>query len=234
MKSFDKFKESIAGLDVEIGSKKQEYNDLINKMNTDFTTKTKEFESQYKEKVKQSESNYKEKNKTLDTDYKEKNKSLDTDYKEKTKQLETTYKDRSKQLQVEFDDESKRIKNMLEDSRILMKREITQDKDKYCKEYAKELKMQYMKDEEYKAHTTQLTKATRDYEDLKKNFDRQVDIVRTEEIKKHAAIMKTEKDTLQLTSKAENATLTAQLEQQKNEIKVLMQTIENMKGELAE
>ena len=94
--------------------------------------------------------------------------------------------------------------------------------------------MMYIKDEDQKAMTSQLNKANKDYEDLKKSFDRQCDAVKADEVKRHNAIMKSERDTMELTHKATNATLTAELGQQKNEIGVLMRTIENMKEELKE
>ena len=245
MKNFEKFKESIARLDILIESKKKEYDETITGLegeclaksrhfDTEFKDKVKRMELEYKESAKHSDSNYKEKNKQLDDNYREKNKQLDYDYKEKNKQLDATYKDKSKQLQTEFEDSRKSITNTLEDSKIDTKRKVMEDKNKYCKMYAEELKMMYIRDDEYNTLNNKIAKAVKDHEDLYKTFDKQCDVFKADEVRRHNTILKSERDTLDLTHKATNATLVAQLEQQKNEIVSLNTLLAGMKHELSE
>ena len=81
-----------------------------------------------------------------------------------------------------------------------------------------------------------MTKAVQDFNELKKTFDKQSDSVRADELKKYQVLLKNETSTmdLDLTHKANNATLQTQVEQQKKEILVLQQTIEGMKAEIRE
>jgi len=115
-----------------------------------------------------------------------------------------------------------------------MKRKIAEDKSKQCELYAKELKMKFVKEDDFKSLSEQVQKAQSDYADLKKSFDKQCDLVRTEESKKYSAQLKSETTTIELTHKANNAATQAQVEQQKKEIQVLQSTIENLKSELKE
>jgi hypothetical protein len=234
MHNFDKFKESVARLDILIESKKKEYDETIVNLEAECLTKSRRFDSDYKDKSKRVESEFKESTKQLEATYNEKNKQLDYDYRERNKQLEATYKDRSKQLQVEFEDSRKSNTNTLEDSKIDTKRKIAEDKNKYCEVYAKELKMMYMKDEEQKTLLDRVSKAVKDHDELKKTFDKQCDSIKADETRKHAAIIKSERETMDLTHKATNATLTAQLTQQKNEIAALNTLLAGMKHELSE
>lgn len=124
--------------------------------------------------------------------------------------------------------------NTYDDSLIDTKRKIAEDKSKYCELFAKELKMKFIKEDEYKELTNQVTKAVQDFNELKKSFDTQCEKVRTEENKKYTGMLKNEITTIELTHKANNASLQAQVEQQKKEVQMLQQTIESMKIEIKE
>lgn len=190
MKNFDNFKEIIASLDLEMETKKQEHDELLNK---------------------------------LDQEYKMKIKEVNDNYNIKTKELEEIHKDKKKELN-----------NLLEDNKIDVQRKINEDKDKYCQQYAKELKMLYLKENDHKNLLSELKKSTDNYEDLKKNFDKKCETNKNEECKKYQEMLKNDKERMDLTNKATHASLTAQLEQQKNEIKVLTKTIDDLKHELKE
>lgn len=210
MKNFETFRESIAKLDILIDTKKQEYSDLNNSL----------------------EQNHLNQVKKLETTYVEMNKKLKTDYDDLKKSLDNEYNDRSKKLESEFVDRRKTLTNSFEDSQIDIKRKIAEDKAKYCETYAKELKMKFIKEEEYKLLMDKIQESVQNYNELKKNFDKQCDNYKNEETKKYNFMLKNEITTLELTHKANNATLQAQVEQQKKEILVLEQTIESLKLEI--
>lgn len=212
MKNFESFRESIARLDILIDTKKQEYKETSESLELD-----------YSNKIKQLESNYMDKTKKLESDFADKNKKLDSELTDKTKKLES-----------EFVDKKKTLSNSYEDSVYETKRKIAEDKTKQCELMAKELKMKFVKEEDYKILQDQVTKAVQDFNELKKTFDKQCDTIRTEESKKYATMLKTELNTSDLTHKANNAQLQAQVEQQKKEIQVLEQTILSLKAEIKE
>lgn len=223
MKNFDTFREGVAKLDLLIGTKKQEYAEMSESL-----------ELTHKNQVSNLETSYKEMTKKLKTEYDDLKKKLESDNNDLKKRLETDYTDRTKKLESEFADKKKSLTNTFEDAQIEIKRKIAEDKSKQCELYAKELKMKFVKEEEYKNLNDQVSKAVQDYTDLKKSFDKQCDGVRAEELKKYTLSLKSETTTLELTHKANNAVLQAQVEQQKKEIQVLQQTIESLKSEIRE
>lgn len=88
-----------------------------------------------------------------------------------------------------------------------MKRKIAEDKFKQCELYAKELKMKFIKEDEYKDLMEQIKKTVSDYTDLKKSFDKQCETIRTEENKRYQSLLKSETTTIELIHKANNASL---------------------------
>ena len=212
MKNFESFRESIARLDILIDTKKQEYKETNESLDLSHKTQVKKLESDYTELCKK----------------------LKSEFDDLRKKTESDHTERSKKLESEFVDKKKALTNSYEDSQIDVKRKIAEDKSKQCELYAKELKMKYIKEDEHKVLLDQVQKAVQDYNELKKSFDKQCDQVRLEESKKYNAQLKNETSTLELTHKANNATLQAQVEQQKKEIIVLQQTIDSMKGEIRE
>lgn len=221
MKNFETFRETIAKLDILLETKKQEYKE---------TNET--LELNHKNQIKKLETEYQETNKKLKTEYDELKKKLETEHSDKSKSLYAEMSDKTKKLETEYADKKKILSNTYEDAQLDMKRKIAEDKAKQCEVYAKELKMKFIKEDEHKSLLDQVLKAVQDYNDLKKSFDKQCEAVKTEEFKKFQAQIKNETATLELTHKANNATLQAQVEQQKKEIQVLHQTIENLKEEL--
>jgi hypothetical protein len=212
MKNFESFRESIARLDILIDTKKQEYKETNESLDLSHKTQVKKLES----------------------DYTEMTKKLKSEFDDLRKKTESDHVERSKKLESEFVDKKKALTNSYEDSQIDVKRKIAEDKSKQCELYAKELKMKYIKEDEHKVLLDQVQKALQDYNELKKSFDKQCDQVRLEESKKYITQLKNETTTQELTHKANNATLQAQVEQQKKEIQVLQQTIDSMKGEIRE
>lgn len=223
MKSFETFRELIAKLDILIETKKQEYKET-----------TENFELCHKNQIKKLETEYNETNKKLCSEYNELKKKLESEYGDRNKILNTEYLDKTKKLESEFIDKKKILINTYEDSQLDMKKKIAEDKSKQCELYAKELKMKFIKEDEHKALMEQIQKALSDYNELKKTFDKQCETIRSEETKKYSAQLKNETITLELTHKANNAATQAQVEQQKKEIIVLQQTIDNLKSELRE
>ena len=223
MKNFETFRESIAKLDILIETKKQEYRETNESMELDHKTQVKKLESEYAEMSKK-----------LKSDFDDLRKKLESDNLEKTKKFDCEFADRTKKLESEFADKKKALTNTYEDAQIDVKRKIAEDKAKQCELYAKELKMKFVKEDEHKALMDQVSKAVGDYNELKKTFDKQLDGLRTEESKKFTSMLKSETTTIELTHKANNAGLQAQVEQQKKEIQVLQQTIDSMKAEIRE
>lgn len=221
MKNFETFRESIAKLDILIETKKHEYKE------------TNEYlELGHKNQVKKIENEYNDIKKKLHTEYEELKKKLESEYNDKYKILNSDHTDKTKKLENEYNDKKKNLLNTYEDSQLDMKRKIAEDKSKQCEIYAKELKMKFVREDDYKYLTEQVQKAQNDYSELKKSFDKQCDVIRTEEFKKYDAQLKNETTTIELTHKANNASTQAQVEQQKKEIQVLHNTIENLKSEL--
>jgi hypothetical protein len=223
MKNFDSFRESVAKLDLLIDTKKQEYRET-----------TESVEKSHQTQIKNLELEYMEKNKKLKSDYDELKKKMESDNSDLRKKIESELADRSKKLESEFADKKKVLTNTYEDAQIDIKRKIAEDKSKQCELYAKELKMKFVKEEEHKGLVDQVSKAVQDFTELKKSFDKQSDSVRAEELKKYQVLLKNETSTMDLTHRANNAGLQAQVEQQKKEIQVLQQTIEGMKAEIRE
>lgn len=223
MKNFETFRESIAKLDILIETKKQEYKET-----------TENLELNHKNQVKKLETEYNETNKKLHSEYDELKKKLESEYSDRNKSLNTEHFDKTKKLESEFVDKKKLLVNTYEDSQLDIKRKIAEDKSKQCELYAKELKMKFIKEDEHKVLMEQVQKALSDYNELKKTFDKQCDMIRSEEIRKYSAQLKNEITTIELTHKANNASTQAQVEQQKKEIQVLQQTIDNLKSELRE
>lgn len=221
MKNFESFRESIARLDILIETKKQEYKETNESL-----------ELNHKFQVKKLESDYAEMSKKLKSDYDDLRKKMETEHFDKSKKLESENLERAKKLESEFVDKRKALTNTFEDSQIDIKRKIAEDKSKQCEIYAKELKMKYIKEDEHKSLMEQIQKTLQDYNELKKSFDKQCDQIRTDESKKYNAQLKNETTTLELTHKANNATIHAQVEQQKKEIQVLQQTIDSLKSEI--
>lgn len=188
--NFEMFKEYVLGLDLQIETKKNEYEQTI--------------------------------------------KELDNNYNEKKKESESNHLDLVKKLNSEYVDKKKQLDNIYEDSVIDIKRKMNDNKTDCCEKYAKELKMKFIKEDDHKQLTDTVTKALNDYATLKQNFDKQCDTIRTEEQKKYDALLKSEMKTAELQNKATNASLQAQVEQQKKEISVLTSQIENLKDELRE
>ena len=85
-----------------------------------------------------------------------------------------------------------------------------------------------------KTLTDAVQKAQHDYCELKKNFDKQCNQIKEEEKVKYQSKLDIDTKTMELTHKANNAQLLAQVDQQKKEILVLNSTIENLKSELKE
>lgn len=212
MKQFDAFKENVLKLDLVIESKKQEHEQTISSLNQDYESKKKSIETQYAEL----------------------NKKLKADHDELVKKLGTEQSDKIKICETIFVDKNKQLTNTYEDEAIKMRRKLEADKSTTCAEYAKSSGMRFGKEEEYKALTDSVQKAVQEYTELKKNFDKQSSQAREEEKAKCQAKLDIDTKTLDLTHKANNATLNAQVEQQKKEILVLNSTIENLKSELKE
>jgi len=212
MKNFDAFREKVFKLDLLIESKKQEHEQTITSLDNEFSSRKKDLETQYSELTKK----------------------LKTEYDEMVKKLGTEQSDKIKKCETEFADKNKQLSNLYEDEAIKMRRKLEADKSTACAEYAKSLGMRFGKEEEYKALTDSVQKAVQDYTELKKNFDKQCATAREEERTKYQTKLDNDTKTMELTHKANNAQLLAQVDQQKKEILVLNSTIENLKNEVKE
>lgn len=212
MKNFDSFKENVLKLELMIDSKKQEHQQTISALEQDYMTKKK----------------------NLETHYEELTKKLKSEYDDLSKKLGTDHQDKIKHCESEFADKNKQLNNMFEDESIKLKRNLEADKAKACADYAKALKMRFVKEDEYKELVDNVNKAQHDYNELKKTFDKQCNSIKEEEKAKYKHQLDMDTKTMDLTHKATNANLNAQVEQQKREIEVLHNTIENLKSELKE
>ncbi len=212
MKNFDTFRENLFKLDLLIESKKQEHNQTITTLEQDYTSKKK----------------------NLETNYTELTKKLKSEHDELMKKLSGDHTDKIKKCETEFADKTKALANAYEDESIQMRRKLELDKSQACAEYAKSLGIRFIKEDEYKVLTDSVQRAQHDYNELKKNFDKQCNQIKEEEKAKYQSKLDIDTKTMELTHKANNAQLIAQVEQQKKEIQVLNSTIENLKSELKE
>ena len=212
MKNFDVFRENVFKLDLLIDSKKKEYENTHETLELEYTTKKKHLEVQYADLSKK----------------------LKTDHDELTKKLVTDHADKIKKCESEFADKHKVLTNTHEDNTIQIRRKLEADKATSCNEFAKSMGMKFIKEEEFKGLTDNVQKSLQDYTELKKTFDKQCTQIKEEEKVKYQTQLKNDTTTMDLTHKASNAQLVAQADQQKKEIKVLSDTIENLKSELRE
>lgn len=201
MKEFDSFRESIMKLDIEMETKKHEYNELLSNL-----------ESNHKNKIKE----------------------LNNEYEEKHRTLSQRYQDMNKRLESEYQDKNINQQNELKNGQINVKQKLTEFKIKACQEMANENNMVLIKQEDYNMLNTQKQKAISEYEELKKSFDAQCNSIRRDEQTKYQHQLTNDLSMSDLTHKANNAEIKAQVEQQRREIDVLNNTISSLKNELAE
>jgi len=88
--SFSKFRETLAQLDIEIETKKQEFKELCHNTQKEHEEKTHSLQKEFKEKTHTLQREYEEKNKTLLNTYADSNRDLQNDFK--NKQIEATQK----------------------------------------------------------------------------------------------------------------------------------------------
>jgi len=212
MKGFNTFRESIARLDIEIETKRTEYRDTMA-----------ELETRQKDRLKE-----------MEKEYREKNSEMLNKYETMIKAQNDKYQDLSKKLETEHNERSNTLNNDFKNNQILVKQRISEFKLKACEEYAKENGMLLIKQEDFTAITTARQKSQQEYDELKKTFDKQCDSIRKEELTRYNSLLKNETAMLDLTHKATNADVKAQVEQQKREITVLHDTISSLKSELSE
>ena len=212
MKKFDVFKENVLKMDLLIDSKKQDCNHIISNLQLEYDTKKKNLENQYTDLTKK----------------------LKSDNDELLKKIDVDHTDRVKKCETEFFDKRKILANSYEDESLQMRRKLEMDKTKVCSEYAKNLGMRFIKEDEYKELNENIQKSLKDYTELKKNFDKLCSQIKEEEKVKYQDKLNNELKTMDLTQKAINAQIVAQTEQQKKEIHVLENTIESLKSELKE
>ena len=212
MKNFDTFRESIIKLDIEIETKKKEYNELLTTL----------------------DQNQKNRLKELDLEFNDKHKELTNKYSDMTKSLQEKYQDSNKKLDTEYHDKNINLQNEFKNNQISVNQRLAEFKIKACEEFAKSNNMVLIKEDAYQTLNLSKQKAIEDYEDLKKRFDTECNSIRKEEQTKYATQLKNEMSIFELTNKAQNADIKAQVEQQKREIEVLHNTIVNLKNELVE
>ena len=173
-------------------------------------------------------------NEALESEYVTKKKHLENQHAEMTKKHMIDHADKMKKCENEFADKNKVLTNTYEDESIQMKRKLDVDKTKTCNDFAKALSMKFIKESEHKELLDNVQKAVQDYTDLKKTFDKQCNQIKEDEKVKYQNQLKSDTLTMDLTHKANNAKLVAQVEQQQKEIAVLNSTIENLKSEMKE
>jgi hypothetical protein len=212
MKNFDCFKESIVKLDIETETKRQEHDEYITSLETQ----------------------QKNKSKALSQEYEEKEQGLLQKYNSLNKNLEEKYVDLNKKLESDFNEKTKDIQNNLKNLQIQSSQKLAEHKIKACSELAKENGMFLVKDDEYQSLLESKHLLQSELDNLKKNFELKCKEIRDNEKANYVALLKNEMAIYELTTKAQNADIKAQAEQQKREIEVLNSTIQNLKNELVE
>jgi hypothetical protein len=151
-----------------------------------------------------------------------------------TKSLQEKYQDSNKKLDIEYNDKNNNLQNEFKNNQISVTQRLAEYKIKACEEFAKENTMILIKQDAYQTLNQLKQKAIEDYEELKKRFDNDCNAIRKDEQTKYTHQLKNEMAIFELTNKAQNANIQAQVEQQKREIEVLHNTIVNLKNELVE
>lgn len=212
MKSFDSFKEGIVKLDIETETKRQEHDEYINNL-----------QQQQKEKLK-----------NLNQEFEEKEMILTQRYSTLNKQLEEKYHDLNKKLDSEYNDKTKDIQNNLKNLQIQASQKLAEHKINACSELARENGMFLVKNDEYQNLLDTVKSLKEELKNLNTNFDAKCKEILDSESAKYKNLLKNEMSIYELTTKAQNADIKAQADQQKREIEVLNSTILNLKNELVE
>lgn len=94
MKNFDTFRESVAKLDLLIGTKKQEFAETNELLEKSHKLQVAKLESEYREMEKKLKLEYLELNKKLESDNVDLRKKTESEFADKTKKMEAEYADK--------------------------------------------------------------------------------------------------------------------------------------------
>lgn len=155
-------------------------------------------------------------------------------YEELNNDLENKYKMKQQQLENEYHNKFTQLANDYKNKQIEIKHQLNEFKEEGCNEIAEELNMTLVKNDEYEKLVSEAEQAESKLESLREELEEK----HTNEMKKerelHTKQLQQERNMSELNHKAQTAELTAQANQQKKEIDMLLKTIENMKFEIAE
>ncbi len=212
LSSFNKFKENIVQLDIQIDSKKKEYKEITDRLQKEYNELNVQLDKQHNEKSQSLNQKYTELNRTYQQKHTELTSKLDSEYKELNRNLQSDYKN----------------------SQIEVKQKLNEFKLKACEELLKEFNMMSLKHEDYKTLNETVTKTNKELDDLQKSLEKQCNAIRLEEKNKYETELKRQLTTQELTFKSATAEMKAQIELQKREADMLNKTIDNLKNEVAE
>lgn len=223
MKNFDTFRESIVKLDIEMESKKVEYNDFILSLEQNQKNRMKELDNEYSDKQKDLTNKHNESIKSTTDKYLDMNKKLENEYSTKMNLLENDYKNKQNSLTNEF-----------KNNQIKVSQDLMEYKLKACETLAKENGYVLIKQSDKDILEKNKAVIEQNYNDLKDKFDTECNKIKHSEENKYKTELKNAMSIFELKNKAENADMKAQVDQQKREIEVLHNTINNLKNELVE
>lgn len=175
---------------------------------------------------------FKSNNELLEEEYNRRAKELQNNYEDRNKILDELYENKNKELSKNYEDKEKILRNKYEDIKNDIKRSLNEDKTRECERLSVELKLKLISEEEHHKKEELIKTYSAKIAEYEKNYAKDCATIRNEEREKYIQIMNNEKSTMELTHRANNAMLTARVEQQTNEIRVLQEQINNLQGEI--
>jgi hypothetical protein len=156
------------------------------------------------------------------------------EYQEKNLEYQREFEEKRKQLTMSNQESARALQNELKNNQIETEQKLKQFKLKACDEIVKEFNMRTINLDEYRNLLDSVTRVTKELDDLKKKFDSNCNVIRTEEKAKYDAELKRQNFAQEQTYKTATAEMKAQFNQQNKEIEMLNRTIETLKQEITE
>ena len=156
------------------------------------------------------------------------------EYQEKSLECQREYEEKKKQLSMSNQEMARNLQNDFKNSQIETEQKLKQFKLKACEDIVKDFNMRTINLDEYRNLLDSVTRVTKELDDLKKKFDANCNVIRTEEKAKYDTELKRQNFAQEQVYKTSSAEMKAQFNQQNKEIEMLNKTIETLKQEITE
>ena len=156
------------------------------------------------------------------------------EYQEKSLECQREYEEKKKQLSMSNQEMARNLQNDFKNSQIETEQKLKQFKLKACEDIVKDFNMRTINLDEYRNLLDSVTRVTKELDDLKKKFESNCNVIRTEEKAKYDTELKRQNFAQEQVYKTASAEMKAQFNQQNKEIEMLNRTIETLKQEITE